>query len=62
MLQASELTLDSGAATVEVAEPLTVPWDAREQPAAEGNRHDGLIAFAPRSGMTGSQSRSSHSA
>src|SRR6266540_5317256 len=43
VLQVSERALDSGAATVEVAESLRVARDAREQPAAKGERQRWLI-------------------
>jgi hypothetical protein len=44
-LQACELALNGGAATVEVAEPLRVTRDARKEPSARRNRHDRLPAL-----------------
>jgi len=62
VLQAAELALDSATATVEVTPRLRVARDAGEQPAAECEREGCLVLLRPRSGMIGSQPRSSHSA
>jgi hypothetical protein len=43
VLQAPELALNCGTATVEVAEPLSVARDAWEEPAAEGERESWLV-------------------
>jgi hypothetical protein len=43
VLQAPELALDGGASPVEVAEALSVAWDAREEATAEGERKRYLI-------------------
>src|SRR4051794_3032143 len=45
VLQAAELALDSGAAAIEVAEPLRVSRDVREQSPARRNRQYDLLAL-----------------
>lgn len=43
VLQIAELALDSATARVQLAEPLAVPWDAREEPSARGDGQGWLI-------------------
>jgi hypothetical protein len=57
VLQASELALDGNAAPVQIAEPLSVASDAREEPTAESERQSRLIrlraCFTKRGGSVG---------
>jgi hypothetical protein len=62
VFQVAKRALYGCASTVEAAEPLRMARDAREQATAERERQGWLVGLRTRSGITGSQPRSSHSA
>jgi hypothetical protein len=52
-LQVCESTLDGGAPTVEAAPAFGVPGDARQEPSADPDRQDWLLAFEAAQGDDG---------